>query len=48
VDTEQERHRFRRGGGLVQQRRVGHLHRRQVGDHRLEREQRFQAPLRDF
>lgn len=42
------RHRLGRGGALVQQRRVGDLHRCQVADHRLEVEQCLQPALRDF
>ena len=35
-------------GGFVEERGVGHLHRRQLRHHRLEREQRFQAALCDL
>ena len=44
----QHRHRLGGGGGLVEQRSVGHFHAGQVRDHRLEVEERFEAPLRDF
>ena len=43
-----KRHRFGGGGGFVEQRRVGDLERRQVGDHRLEIEERFESALRDL
>ena len=44
----QQRHRFAGGGRLVQQRRRRDLHRRQIAHHRLEIEERLEAPLRDF
>ena len=44
----QQRHRLARRRALVQQRRVGHLHPRQVRDHRLEVEERLEAALRDL
>ncbi len=37
-----------RGGRFVEQRRVRHVHARQVGDHRLEVEERLEAALRDL
>ncbi len=48
LDAMQERHRLPRRRPLVQQRRVGHCHPRQVGDHGLEVEERFEAALRDL
>ena len=42
------RHRFGGGGRFIEQRGVGDFHRRQVANHGLEIEQRFQPPLRDF
>jgi hypothetical protein len=47
-DAVQQRHGLGGGRGLVQQRRVRHFHPREVGDHRLKIEQRFEAPLRDL
>ena len=44
----QQCHRFGGGGGLVQQRRVRHVHSRQVRDHRLEVDQRLQPALGDL
>ena len=44
----QHRHRFGGGSRLVEQRRVGDLHARQVAHHRLKREQRLEASLRDL
>ena len=41
-------HRLRGGGGFVEKRRVRDLERRQVADHRLEVEQRFEPALRDL
>ena len=41
----QQGHGLGRGGGLVQQRGVGEIHRRQLADHGLEVEQRLQAAL---
>ena len=43
-----QRHRFRSGGGLIQQRRVRDRQAGQVGHHRLEVEERFQATLGDL
>ena len=43
-----QRHRLGRGGGLVEHRRVGDGHAGEVGDHRLEVEQRLEAALRDL
>ncbi len=48
LDAMQHRHGFGRRGGLVEQRCVGNLGARQIAHHRLEVEQRFQAPLRDL
>ena len=36
------------GGPFVEERRVGHLHPRQIRDHRLEVEERLEAALRDL
>ena len=47
-DAVQQRHRFRRGRRLVQQRGVCDLHTRQIRDHRLEVDERFQSPLGDL
>jgi hypothetical protein len=41
-------HRLGGGGGLVEQRGVGHRQAGEVGDHRLEVEQRLEAALRDL
>ena len=43
-----QRHGFRGGRRLVQQRRPGHRQRGQVSDHRLEVQQGLQPPLRDL
>ena len=43
-----ERHRFGRGGRFVEQRSIRYVERGEVGDHRLEIEERFQPSLRDF
>ncbi|KGS64740.1 hypothetical protein X979_6101 [Burkholderia pseudomallei MSHR7527] len=48
ADALQQRHRFGCGRGFVEQRRVGDLEARQVGDHLLEVQQRLEAALRDF
>ncbi len=48
IRPRRQGHRLRRRGPLVQQRGVGHIHPGQVGNDRLEVEQGFQAPLRDF
>ena len=48
LDAMQHRHRFTGGGRLVEQRCVGHFHRRQIAHHRLEVEERFEAALRDL
>ena len=48
ADGVRHRHRLGRRGGLVQQRGVGDLHRRQFADHGLEVEQRLQPPLGDL
>lgn len=42
------RQRFGRGGGLVQQGRVGHFHAREIYDQRLEVQQTLQPALADF
>ena len=42
------RHRFGGGGGFVEQRGVGDVERGQIGDHRLEIQQRFEAALGNF
>ncbi len=47
-ETARHRHRFRRGGGFVEQRRVRELHPREVADHRLEVQERLEAALRDL
>jgi hypothetical protein len=47
-DALHQRHRLGRGGRLVQQRRIRHLHPRQVAHHRLEVDQRLEAALRDL
>ncbi len=44
----QQRHRFGRRGRLVEQRRVGDLHSRQLRHHRLKVEEGFEAALRDL
>ena len=44
----QEGHRLGRRGRLIEQRRVGHLHSRQLRHHRLKIEERFEAALRDL
>ena len=44
----QQRHRLGGRRGLVEQRRVGDVHARQVADHGLEIEQRLQSPLGDL
>ncbi len=44
----QHRHRLGRGGGFVEQRRVGDLHPGQIAHHRLEIEERFEPALRDL
>ena len=46
--TPHERHGFGGGGGLVEHRRVRHLHGREVGDHRLEVQQRLEPALADL
>ena len=48
LQPEQHRHRLGRRGGLVEQRRVGDLHPRQVRDGGLEVQQRLQPALRDL
>ena len=48
LHAEQHGHRLGRRGGLVEQRRVGDLHPRQVRDGGLEVQQRLQPPLRDL
>ncbi len=48
VDPVEQRHRFGRGGRLVEHRRVCDLHAGEVGDHRLEVQERFEPTLRDF
>ena len=48
LDVAAHRDRFGRGGGFVEQRRVGDLHAREVTDHRLKIEQRLEAALRDL
>ena len=48
ADTPQQRHRFGRGGGLVEQRRVGDVHAREVADRRLEGQQGLETPLGDL
>jgi hypothetical protein len=48
LDAMEHRHRFGSRGRFVQKRSVGDLHPRQIADHRLEREERFEAALGDF
>ena len=48
LDARQHRHRLGGGGRLVQQRGVRDFHPRQIADHRLEVEERFQAALRNL
>ena len=48
AEAVRHRHRFRRGGRLVEQRCIGDLHARQVADHRLKIQQRFQPALGDL
>ena len=48
VDGVAEVHRFSGGGGFVEQRGVGNVHRCQIGDHRLEIQQRFESALGNF
>ena len=43
-----QRHAFRRGGRLVEQRRVGDVHRGEILHHGLEVEERLEAALRDL
>ena len=43
-----ERHRFGGGGGFIEERRVRDIERGQIGDHRLEIQERFEPALRDF
>jgi hypothetical protein len=45
VHPVEHRHRLGGGGGLVEQRRVRHVHRGEVAHHRLEVEQRVEAVL---
>ena len=47
-DAVAERHRLGGGGRLVQHRGVGDRHPGQIADHRLEVDERFEAPLRDL
>ena len=47
-DRVTKRHRLGRGGRFVEQRGIGDVERGQVGDHRLEIEQRFEPALRDL
>ena len=47
-DRVAKRHRFGRRGGFVEHRGIGDIERGQIGDHRLEIEQRFEPALRDF
>ena len=48
ADALQQRHRFGGGGGFVEQRRVRDREARQVDDHLLEVQQRFQTALRNL
>ena len=48
VDRRAHRHRFRRGGALVQERRLRHRHAGEVRNHRLVVQERLQAALRDL
>ena len=43
-----KRHRFRRRRRFVEQRSICDLHRREIGDHRLKIQQRFESALGDF
>ena len=43
-----QRHRFRRGGGFIEQRGVGDVEPGEIADHGLEIEQRFQPALADL
>ena len=43
-----KRHRFGGGGGFIEQRRVRDVERGQIGDHRLEIQERFEPALRDL
>ena len=47
-DAMQQRHRLAGRGGLVEQRRARHRQSGQVGDHRLEVQQRLEPALRDL
>ena len=47
-DGGAHRHRLRRRGPFVQQRRVGQRHLRQIRNHGLKVQQRFQTTLGDF
>ena len=47
-DAVQQRHRLAGRGGFVEQRRVGHRQPGEVGDHRLEVQERLEAALRDL
>ena len=42
------RHRLGAGGGFVEQRRIGDVERGEIGDHRLEIQERFEAALGNF
>ena len=48
VDPPQHGHRLGRGGGLVEQRRVGEVHGGEVAHHGLEVEERLEPALRDL
>ena len=48
LEPVRHRHRFGGGGGFVEQRGVGDVERGEVGDHRLEIQQRFEPALRNF
>ena len=48
IQPVEHRHRLGRGGAFVEQRRRRDLHPREIADHRLEVQQRLEAPLGDF
>ena len=48
IQPVEHRHRFGGGGAFVEQRRRRDLHPGEIADHRLEVQQRLEAPLRDL
>ncbi len=48
ADAQRERHRLGGRRRLVEHRRIGDRHAREVADHRLEIDERLEAPLRDL